>query len=400
MPVTPPRRHAHAARRHPAGPDEHVDDDQRHRDVAAGAVRGRGRGARASRRPRSRGTTQNDIIKEYLSRGTYVFPPAPIAAADHRHDRLHGHRHPQVEPDQHLQLPPAGGRRDARAGDRLRDGHRDRRARRGARLGPGAGRAVRRGRRPHLVLRQRRRAVRRGDVQDARLRRAVGRPHARALRGHRRQAAPVPLRRAGELPGPDRGAAGEQRPAHRAGDARRHAVQGRPRPRHPAARVERGPGPAAAVGPAVVAAHAAGAGLRVRPAGVPRPVRGVASSWPTRRCAGRRGARGDRPRPGDGRCRCGRRDRVHEDRARRCACRPARPDRVRRGRGDRRQHVHLDRAEPAAGRPRHRDPGHRPARRAGGGAMPCSAWRAGRDESRCHRCTRGPGRGGRRAPAA
>jgi (2R)-ethylmalonyl-CoA mutase len=23
------------------------------------------------------GTTQNDILKEYLSRGTYVFPPAP-----------------------------------------------------------------------------------------------------------------------------------------------------------------------------------------------------------------------------------------------------------------------------------------------------------------------------------
>src|SRR5213595_4342137 len=23
------------------------------------------------------GTTQNDIVKEYLSRGTYVFPPAP-----------------------------------------------------------------------------------------------------------------------------------------------------------------------------------------------------------------------------------------------------------------------------------------------------------------------------------
>ena len=23
------------------------------------------------------GTTQNDIIKEYLSRGTYIFPPAP-----------------------------------------------------------------------------------------------------------------------------------------------------------------------------------------------------------------------------------------------------------------------------------------------------------------------------------
>src|ERR1700739_3679289 len=28
-------------------------------------------------RPELQGTTQNDIIKEYLSRGTYVFPPAP-----------------------------------------------------------------------------------------------------------------------------------------------------------------------------------------------------------------------------------------------------------------------------------------------------------------------------------
>src|SRR3989449_10571298 len=28
-------------------------------------------------RQRLQGTTQNDIIKEYLSRGTYVFPPAP-----------------------------------------------------------------------------------------------------------------------------------------------------------------------------------------------------------------------------------------------------------------------------------------------------------------------------------
>src|SRR5690242_3524864 len=28
-------------------------------------------------RPKLQGTTQNDIIKEYLSRGTYVFPPSP-----------------------------------------------------------------------------------------------------------------------------------------------------------------------------------------------------------------------------------------------------------------------------------------------------------------------------------
>ena len=36
-----------------------------------------GRRAGRARAKRSAGTTQNDIIKEYLSRGTYVFPPAP-----------------------------------------------------------------------------------------------------------------------------------------------------------------------------------------------------------------------------------------------------------------------------------------------------------------------------------
>ena len=41
----PPRQPAHAARRHPAGPDEHVDDDQRHGGLAAGAVRRQRRGA-------------------------------------------------------------------------------------------------------------------------------------------------------------------------------------------------------------------------------------------------------------------------------------------------------------------------------------------------------------------
>ena len=112
------------------------------------------------------GTTQNDIIKEYLSRGTYAFPPGAVDAADRRHGRLHGRARPEVEPDQHLLLPPAGGRRDAGAGDRLRDGQRDRGARRGAR-------ARRRGAdghglRAHLVLRQRRRALRRGAREAAR----------------------------------------------------------------------------------------------------------------------------------------------------------------------------------------------------------------------------------------
>ena len=66
-----------------------------------------------------------------------------LAAADHRHGGLHGRRDPDVEPHEHLQLPPAGGRRDARAGDRLRDVHRDRRAGCRARLRSGASRALR-----------------------------------------------------------------------------------------------------------------------------------------------------------------------------------------------------------------------------------------------------------------
>ena len=77
------------------------------------------------------GTTQNDIIKEYLSRGTYVFPPAAVAPADHRHDRLHGAPRAPVESDQRVQLSPAGGRSDPGAGGGIRAGHRDRSARRG-----------------------------------------------------------------------------------------------------------------------------------------------------------------------------------------------------------------------------------------------------------------------------
>ena len=61
-------------------------------------------------------------------------PAGAVAAADHRPDRLHGRARAEVEPDQHLQLPPAGGRRDAGAGDRVRAAHRDRGARRGPRL--------------------------------------------------------------------------------------------------------------------------------------------------------------------------------------------------------------------------------------------------------------------------
>ena len=77
------------------------------------------------------GTIQNDIIKEYLSRGTYVFPPEPSLRLITDTIVFSYTRGSQVEPDQRLLLPPAGSGRDAGAGAGLRARDRDRRARRG-----------------------------------------------------------------------------------------------------------------------------------------------------------------------------------------------------------------------------------------------------------------------------
>ena len=60
------------------------------------------------------GTTQNDIVKEYLSPGHLHLPARAEPAADRRHDRLHRAPRPEVEPDQRVQLPPAGGGGHAR----------------------------------------------------------------------------------------------------------------------------------------------------------------------------------------------------------------------------------------------------------------------------------------------
>ena len=68
--------------------DEHVDDDQRHRGVAARPLRGQRRGRRACQSTALRGTTQNDIVKEYLSPRHVHLPAGPVAAADRRHGRL------------------------------------------------------------------------------------------------------------------------------------------------------------------------------------------------------------------------------------------------------------------------------------------------------------------------
>src|SRR6478752_7618889 len=135
--------------------------------------------------------------------------------------------------------------------------------------------------------------------------------------------------------------------------------------RDAAAGLERGARAAAAVGPAVVAAAPAGAGLRVGPPRVRGSLHRVGGGRGEGRRAGRGCTRGDGP---GGRPRWrGRRGRVrlHEVRSGRLARRPSGPDRVgRRGRR-RSQPVHHHRTEPAHGRPGLGDPGRR--RRRGGG---------------------------------
>ena len=145
------------------------------------------------------GTTQNDIVKEYLSRGHLHLPPGPQPPPDGRHHRLHGAPRAQVESDQRLQLPPPRGGGHPGAGGGLCAGHRHRGARRGASLGQDRPVGVPRRGGADQLLRQLERALRRGDLQNAGLHRHVGPDLRRALRGRRPQAASLPLRRAGQL---------------------------------------------------------------------------------------------------------------------------------------------------------------------------------------------------------
>ena len=126
------------------------------------------------------GTTQNDIIKEFLSRGTYAFPPEASLRLTADMIAFTVDEVPKWNPinvcPYHLQE--AGATPVQEIAYSL--SHRDRRARR---------RAAARARgdvsarvRPHLVLRQRRDPVRRGARQAARDGPAVGGDRARALR--------------------------------------------------------------------------------------------------------------------------------------------------------------------------------------------------------------------------
>ena len=148
------------------------------------------------------------------------------------------------------------------------------------------------------VLRERRHPLRRGDLQDAGLHPDVG-PHRRSSA----TASPTPRPAASATA--CRSTASGLTEAQPENNVQRIVLEmlgvtlskRRPGPLAPAAGVERGPRPAPPLGPAVVAAHPAGAGLRDRPARVRRHLRRLQVDRGQDRRAGRR-----RPRPSSTTC--------------------------------------------------------------------------------------------------
>ena len=131
------------------------------------------------------GTVQNDVLKEYVARGTYIYPAAPFAAAGGRHLPLRGGRGDELQSDLDQWLPHARSRSDGGPGGRVHAGQRA-----GVRAGGGGGGA--RGgqlRPPALVLlRQPQRSLRGGGQVPGRAP-ALGPTGARAVRRGRRDRA-------------------------------------------------------------------------------------------------------------------------------------------------------------------------------------------------------------------
>ena len=91
-------------------------------DPAGVLCRGR---REAGRRPRRcRGTAQNDILKEYIARGTYIYPPRPSMRLVTDMFEFCAPGAAPLEHDQHQRLPHARGRRHGGPGARLHAGRR------------------------------------------------------------------------------------------------------------------------------------------------------------------------------------------------------------------------------------------------------------------------------------
>ena len=259
------------------------------------------------------GTTQNDIIKEFLARGTYAFPPAPSMRLIADTIAYTVEHVPKWNPinicSYHLQEAGATPVQEIAYAmsnaiavlDAVQE-----------RIGTCPEGRVLRGYRMALLRDRRRPAHPRTLERIARSSAASRSSSTRACASSRstrscarwgscgrssaasatacrtRKLLRLPLRRAGQLAGPHRGAAGEQRAADRAGGAGGDDRPRRARAGDPAAGVERGAGPAAPVGPAVVAAHPAGARVRDRHPRVPGHLRGLEGDGGPRRGAASR----------------------------------------------------------------------------------------------------------------
>ena len=259
------------------------------------------------------GTTQNDIVKEYLSRGTYVFPPQPSMKPDHRRHRLDLSGNAEMEPDECLLLPSSGGRRDAgpRTGFRPVDRHCR------SRHGQGIGRDHR-GRFPQGVAGRISFFVNAGmrfitemckmrafvDLWDEITRERYGIEDEK----YRRFRYGVQVNSLGLT---------EQQPENNVyrilvRNARRRSFEESAGPRRAAAGVERGARPAPPMGSAMVDPHAADHGLRDRSFGICRHFRRQPRDRRQGRGVERRRSRRTCPHRGDGRCRCRDRNQLHE----------------------------------------------------------------------------------------
>ena len=122
-------------RRHRPGRHQHVDDDQRDRDVAARALPGAG--ARARHRREAAARHHPERHRQGVPGPRHLHLPAGGQHAAHRRDvRVLPGAGAAVEPVQRVQLSPAGGGRHAGAGAGLLARHRGRAARSPARARP------------------------------------------------------------------------------------------------------------------------------------------------------------------------------------------------------------------------------------------------------------------------
>ncbi len=125
------------------------------------------------------GTIQNDILKEYVARGTYIYPPRALAADRHRHLRVLRARAAELEHDFDQRLSHPRSRLDGGAGSGVHVRERDR-LRAGGASTPGLD--VEPVRPAAVVLLQRAQRFPRGDRQVPRGAPALGAHHARSLR--------------------------------------------------------------------------------------------------------------------------------------------------------------------------------------------------------------------------